>query len=242
MSCVTLFTIGSFLCGMAPTLGTLMLFRVLQGAGGGGLAAERASHPGRHVSARRSWSMAFAMYGMAVVHGAGDRADPGRLDRRTIQLAVDFFHQYSGGHFVAVADPAAGRRSALPQAEMAQARGERMDFPGPRADRTWARCVADRARSSGREDDSFRSRSISGWRWSPRSGWRCSIWRELRHRNPVVDLRLFGRRNVGVTQFVMFMVGVSLYSSTVLIPQFLQEIMGYSARQAGMAVSTAESR
>ena len=37
--------------------------------------------------------------------------------------------------------------------------------------------------------------------------------------------------------FVMFMVGVSLYSSTVLIPQFLQEIMGYSAEQAGMAVS-----
>jgi MFS transporter, DHA2 family, multidrug resistance protein len=38
--------------------------------------------------------------------------------------------------------------------------------------------------------------------------------------------------------FVMFMVGVSLYSSTVLIPQFLQEIMGYSAEQAGMAVSS----
>jgi DHA2 family multidrug resistance protein len=41
-----------------------------------------------------------------------------------------------------------------------------------------------------------------------------------------------------MTQLVMFMVGLSLYSSTVLIPQFLQEIMGYSARQAGMAVSS----
>jgi len=41
-----------------------------------------------------------------------------------------------------------------------------------------------------------------------------------------------------MTQLVMFMVGVALYSSTVLIPQFLQEIMGYSARQAGMAVSS----
>ena len=64
------------------------------------------------------------------------------------------------------------------------------------------------------------------------------FWRELTVEHPILDLRLFGRRNVGVTQFVMFMVGVSLYSSTVLIPQFLQEIMGYSARQAGMAVST----
>jgi DHA2 family multidrug resistance protein len=41
-----------------------------------------------------------------------------------------------------------------------------------------------------------------------------------------------------MSQFVLFMVGVALYSSTVLIPQFLQEIMGYTARQSGMAVSS----
>lgn len=41
-----------------------------------------------------------------------------------------------------------------------------------------------------------------------------------------------------MTQFVMFMVGASLYSTTVLIPQYLQEVMGYSARQAGEAIST----
>jgi DHA2 family multidrug resistance protein len=64
------------------------------------------------------------------------------------------------------------------------------------------------------------------------------FWRELTIEHPVLDLRLFLRRNVGMTQLVMFMVGVSLYSSTVLIPEFLQEIMGYSARQAGMAVSS----
>ena len=57
-------------------------------------------------------------------------------------------------------------------------------------------------------------------------------------KHPILDLRLFAQRNVGTTLFVMFMVGVSLYSSTVLIPQFLQEIMGYSAEQAGMAVSS----
>jgi DHA2 family multidrug resistance protein len=56
--------------------------------------------------------------------------------------------------------------------------------------------------------------------------------------HPILDLRLFAQRNVGTTMFVMFMVGVSLYSSTVLIPQYLQEIMGYSAEQAGMAVSS----
>ncbi len=64
------------------------------------------------------------------------------------------------------------------------------------------------------------------------------ILRQLAVKHPVLDLRLFAQRNVGTTMFVMFMVGVSLYSSTVLIPQFLQEIMGYSAEQAGMAVSS----
>jgi len=64
------------------------------------------------------------------------------------------------------------------------------------------------------------------------------IWRQLHVEHPILDLRLFAQRNVETTMFVMFMVGVSLYSSTVLIPQFLQEIMGYSAEQAGMAVSS----
>jgi len=64
------------------------------------------------------------------------------------------------------------------------------------------------------------------------------IWRELNVEHPILDLRLIARRNVGMTQLVLFMVGVSLYTSVVLIPQFLQEIMGYSAVQAGEAVSS----
>ncbi len=90
----------------------------------------------------------------------------------------------------------------------------------------------------GQEDDWFGSRFITGCAVVAVVGLALFFWRELTIQHPILDLRLFARRNVGVTQFVMFMVGVSLYSSTVLIPQFLQEIMGYSARQAGMAVST----
>ena len=43
MTCVALFTISSFLCGIAPSLGFLLLFRVMQGAGGGGLAPSEQS-------------------------------------------------------------------------------------------------------------------------------------------------------------------------------------------------------
>ena len=61
-------------------------------------------------------------------------------------------------------------------------------------------------------------------RGSPGGGLQLDNLRALASRTPgALDLRLFARRNVAVTQFVMFMVGVSLYSSTVLIPQFLQE-------------------
>ncbi|MGE5734773.1 MAG: MFS transporter, partial [Acidobacteriota bacterium] len=66
MGCVALFTISSFLCGLAPNLATLILFRVLQGAGGGGLQpSEQAILADTFEPARRG--MAFAVYGMAVV-------------------------------------------------------------------------------------------------------------------------------------------------------------------------------
>src|SRR5579875_617769 len=66
MGCVALFTISSFLCGIAPNLGMLLLFRVFQGAGGGGLAPSEQSiladtFPGE------LFGMAFAIYGIAVV-------------------------------------------------------------------------------------------------------------------------------------------------------------------------------
>src|ERR1700748_1965677 len=90
----------------------------------------------------------------------------------------------------------------------------------------------------GQEDDWFGSRFIVTLAITAAIGLALFFWRELSIEHPVLDLRLFKRRNVATTQLVMFMVGLSLYSSTVLITQFLQEIMGYSARQAGMAVSS----
>src|SRR5947209_14053496 len=90
----------------------------------------------------------------------------------------------------------------------------------------------------GQEDDWFSSRFITTCFVVAVVGLALFIWRQLHVEHPILDLRLLMRRNVGTTMFVMFMVGVSLYSSTVLIPQSLQEIMGYSAEQAGMAVSS----
>src|ERR1700676_2334899 len=66
MTCVALFTCSSFLCGLAPSLGMLIFFRVLQGVGGGGLQpSEQAILADTFPAAKRG--MAFAVYGMAVV-------------------------------------------------------------------------------------------------------------------------------------------------------------------------------
>src|ERR1700731_1392754 len=66
MSCVALFTVSSFLCGLAPSLGMLVFFRILQGAGGGGLApSEQAILADTFPAHQRG--LGFAVYGMAVV-------------------------------------------------------------------------------------------------------------------------------------------------------------------------------
>src|SRR5450755_1222806 len=66
MSCVAIFTVSSFLCGLAPSLGMLIFFRILQGAGGGGLQpSEQAILADTFPAAKRG--MAFAVYGLAVV-------------------------------------------------------------------------------------------------------------------------------------------------------------------------------
>src|SRR5262249_31418039 len=70
--------------------------------------------------------------------------------------------------------------------------------------------------------------------------WAClaiAIWWELRHKNPIIDLHLFKNRNFTVSCILMFMLGAALFGSTVLLPQLLQTLMGYTAQQAGMVLS-----
>src|SRR5438445_13881482 len=62
------------------------------------------------------------------------------------------------------------------------------------------------------------------------------LW-ELRQKEPVVDLRMLKDRNFAIATTAMFFLGFVLYASTVLIPQLLQELMGYTAQLAGMALS-----
>jgi len=63
------------------------------------------------------------------------------------------------------------------------------------------------------------------------------FYRELTAKHPIIDLSLYSKRNFAMTQLVMLFIGAALYSTTVMIPQFLQEVMGYTATEAGWALS-----
>ena len=234
MSCVFLFTVASLLCGLAPTLPMLVLFRVVQGAAGGGLQPSEQSILADTFPPQKR-SMAFAVYGMAVVMAPvlGPTVGGWIVDNYSwrwiffLNIPVGIVSLYLTNRVVE--DP--------PYLAAIRKRREGIDYWG-----LGLLIVAIGALQilldKGQEDDWFSSRFITTCTVIAVVGLLLFLIRELRTPHPIIDLRLFAQRNVGMTQFVMFMVGASLYSSTVLIPQFLQEIMGYSARQAGMAVSS----
>ena len=234
MTCVLLFTMASLLCGLSPTLGVLVFFRVLQGAAGGGLQpSEQSILADTFSPAKRS--MAFAVYGMAVVLAPvlGPTVGGWIVDNYSwrwiffINIPVGILSLYLTNRVVE--DP--------PYLAEIRKRKEGVDYWGLGLLVVTIGTLQTML-DKGQEDDWFSSRFITTCAVIAAIGLVIFVWRQLHVEHPILDLRLFAQRNVGTTMFVLFMVGVSLYSSTVLIPQFLQEIMGYSAEQAGMAVSS----
>ena len=234
MTCVLLFTMASLLCGLAPTLGVLVVCRVLQGAAGGGLQpSEQSILADTFPPAKRS--MAFAVYGMAVVLAPvlGPTVGGWIVDNYSwrwiffINIPVGILSLYLTNRVVE--DP--------PYLAAIRKRREGVDYWGLGL-LVLSIGALQVLLDKGQEDDWFSSRLITSCTVIAVIGLGIFVWRQLHVEHPILDLRLFAQRNVGTTMFVMFMVGVSLYSSTVLIPQYLQEVMGYSAEQAGMAVSS----
>jgi DHA2 family multidrug resistance protein len=89
----------------------------------------------------------------------------------------------------------------------------------------------------GQEDDWFRSHFITVLAIVAAVSIVVFVIWELRQRYPVVDLRALGNSNFAMTNVMIFVLGVVLYGSTVLIPQYVQELMGYTAQQARMVLS-----
>ena len=237
MACVVMFTLSSFLCGIAPSLGALVFFRVLQGVGGGGLQpSEQAILADTFAPEKRG--MAFAIYGIAVVTAPAIGPTLGGWITDNFSWRWIFFINIPVGFLsifltsFMVQDPPYFTKM---RAEKKRT-GLKVDYWGiifVALGLGFLQVMLDK----GDRDDWFESNFIRWCALIAAVGVVLAIWREVHTDDPVVDLSLLRERNFRISALLMFMVGVVLLGSTVLIPQYLQLVMGYSATNAGFAIS-----
>jgi len=235
MTCVLLFTISSFLCGLAPSLGMLIFFRVLQGAGGGGLApSEQAILADTFEPKKRG--MAFAVYGMAVVLAPAIGPTLGGYITDHFNWRWIFYINVPVGILSLfltnrmVEDP-----PYLVRAKE-RARKTPIDYMGlglVGIGLGALQVVLDK----GQEDDWFGSSFIVRFAILAAICLIGFIIWEWREKHPILNLKLFRNANFAVANVLMFTLGIALFGTTVLIPQFLQLLVHYSATQAGLALS-----
>ncbi len=234
MACVALFTVSSFLCGLAPSLGVLVFFRILQGAGGGGLQpSEQAILNDTFPLEKRG--MAFAVYGIAVVVAPTIGPWLGGWITDNFSWRWIFYINIPVGILslvltsLLVSDPPHMKRARVSE-------GFRVDYIGIGLISLGLgsmQIILDK----GQREDWLSSGFIQVFFVLMVVGLLAAIIWELGQDHPVVDLRMLKDRNFAVATIAMFFLGFVLYASTVLIPQFLQELMGYTAELAGLALS-----
>jgi MFS transporter, DHA2 family, multidrug resistance protein len=237
MSCVALFTFTSLLCGLAPSLGALIFFRVLQGAGGGGLQPSEQSILA-DTFAPEQRGMAFGIYGMAIVVAPVLGPTLGGWITDNYNWRWIFFINIPVGitsllltHRM-IQDPS----NLVRERQRARRQGIRIDFLGlALLGLTFGplQIMLDK----GEEDDWFQSHFIVALATVAAIAFIAGVIWELYHKQPIVDLRLYKNRSFAVSSLLMFAMGFLLYSTTVLLPQFVQVLMGYTAELAGTMLS-----
>jgi len=234
MACVAVFTVSSFLCGLAPSLGVLVIFRILQGAGGGGLQPSEQAILNDTFSLEKR-GMAFAVYGIAVVVAPTIGPWLGGWITDNFSWRWIFYINVPVGIIslvltsLLISDPPYMKRAKISS-------GFRIDYIGIGLISLGLgsmQIILDK----GQRDDWLASGFIRVFFVLMLIGIIAGIIWELRQKEPVVDLRMLKDRNFAISTLAMFFLGFVMYSSTVLIPQFLQQLMGYTAELAGSALS-----
>ncbi len=233
MTCVALFTLSSAMCGLAPSLTTLIVFRVLQGLGGGALQPVSQAIL-RETFPREKQGMAMAMYGMGVVFApvVGPTLGGWITDNFTwrwiflINIPVGICSLLFTS--LLIFDPPYLVRKSLA--------GLRIDYIGLGLLGTGLGAL-EIMLDEGQRNDWFSSHAIVAAAVIAVVALVSVVFWELRQKEPVVDLHLLKERNFAISTFAMFVLGFVLYGSTMALPLFLQTLMGYTATQSGMALS-----
>ena len=238
MISVGLFTISSFCCGFAPNLSMLIAARIFQGMGGGGLApSEQSILTDSFPPSKRG--QAFAAYGIVVVVGPvlGPTLGGWITDNFSwhwiflINVPVGILSLFLVHFFVH--EP----KLLIKERKERWKGGLRVDYIGFALVALGLGCL-EMTLDRGERDDWFSSGFIIATATISGLSLIALVFWEIFHKEPVVNLRLLGGRNFGITSIFMLTTGAVLYGTTAIIPQMLQQVFGYDASTAGLAMTT----
>jgi len=233
MSCLAVFTLSSLLCGLAPSLGMLLFFRVLQGAGGGGLQPMAQAILADTFPPHQR-GLAFALYGITAIMAPTIGPTLGGWITFNYSWRWIFLINIPVG----IATLFLVRRFVEDPPYLAKLRraGVKLDYMGI-ALLTLGIGALQILLDKGQEDDWFGSQFITTLAVIASVCLVALVIWEWFQTNPIIEVRMFKNFNFAGASLMLFMLGILLFSSLVLMPQFLQTLLGYTSQLAGFALS-----
>ncbi len=231
MASVVGFTASSFLCGLAPNLGLLIFFRILQGATGGALQPlSQAVLLEAFPPHERGKAMGFWGQGIVVAPILGPVLGGWLTDNYSWRWV--FYINIPVG----IASIVMTKMFIFDPPYIRGGEKRRVDYWGLGMLAVGIGALQ-YVLDKGQEDDWFSSRAIVALTTIAVVTIIALIIHELTTDDPVVDLRVFKTRSFAVGVFLMTVVGFVMYGSMVLLPVMLQTLLGYPSVQAGIAMA-----
>jgi len=235
--CIVLFTGASLLCGLAPSLNVMLIARIIQGIGGGGLApVAQAILVDTLPPAKRA--AAFALYTVVIVTApaVGPVLGGWITDNYNwrwiffINVPVGLLALYLSNRLIHDPEAFTAERLAAKQQGRLSIDGLGITLI------TLASAALEIALDRGQIDDWFNDRLITTMIAVAIVGWIATIAWELYVKDPIIDFRLLKSRNFAIAVTLLFVFGITLFGTTNLIPQMLQQVYGYRAIDAGLVL------
>jgi DHA2 family multidrug resistance protein len=231
ITCITIFTIASVLCGLADSLSFLILARIIQGAGGGALQpVSQAVMLEIFPKEKRGTAMAVYTMGVVVAPILGPTLGGWLTDSYSwrwvfyINLPVGIVAILMCLRFLE--DPPYLKNTTA----------GKIDFFGVGLLALWIGCLQVML-DKGQDADWFSSNFICWLAVLAVLGFGIFLVRELTAPNPIVNLRVLKNRNLAIGVVLNLTVGAILYGTTTVLPLFLQSLLGYTSYQAGLVMT-----
>ena len=231
ITCIIIFTISSFACGSATSLAWILIARAVQGAGGGALQPLSQSILLETFPPQKR-GLAMAAFGLGVVVAPVLGPTLGGWLTDTYSWRWAFYINIPVGAFAVLMIS----RYVEDPPYIKDAHPGKFDGIGLGLLAVWLGCLQI-ILDKGQEDDWFGATWI---RWAAAillTSFVAFLIREFRHKQPLVNLRVFRHRNFTIGCILIGLFGAGIYALVTLLPLFYQELMGYTALEAGWAVS-----